>query len=141
MAITLPDSPRGRYTKLNVKGMKLQGRLVSLDTREKTFEGSLVLSRKTGKPRIEHVIRLATDERDDDVADDDGTRILVLNEFHWAAFLDAHSAAGKPADIEGWLIAAKCVAERTKPTESDVLAFRFIEGPRLADDDTFGDEF
>lgn len=51
----------------------LEGTIVNVDQRQKTFEGAVVLSRKTGQPRIEWVFTLQTDLSDGG-GDDDGLR-------------------------------------------------------------------
>ena len=60
-------SSGGGWFKLNrIEHGTLKGIVVDVETREKTFEGSVVLSRKTGKPRQERVFTLITDQRDPD---------------------------------------------------------------------------
>ena len=61
-------SSGGGWFKLNrIEHGTLKGIVVDVETREKTFKGSVVLSRKTGKPRQERVFTLITDQRDPEV--------------------------------------------------------------------------
>ena len=142
MPINLPaPSAGGKFVKLNAQGAKITGTILDIEERVKTFEGAPVLSRKTGKPRIEHLLKLATDERDDDFESDEGVRLIPLNEFQWEDFLKAHVKAGSPADVEGWTITVKCATPRAKPTESDTYAFKFGDAPKkvvaIDDDEPF----
>lgn len=68
----------GRFIKLSETGDVIVGTLIDIEERDKFFEGAPVLSKKSGKQRVEWVITLEVDERDG--ADDDGIRKVAANE-------------------------------------------------------------
>lgn len=80
----------------------VEGTIIEFEKRDRrTPQGEVVLSKKTGKPRIEWVFTLQTDRRDDD--DDDGIRKLSCNESLRFTIADAIRDAGKPAEVGGTL--------------------------------------
>ena len=81
---------------------KVDGVILSADAREKTFEGAVVLSRSTGKPRTEWVFTLQC-EADPHDTDDDGIRKLSCNESMQRAIAKAVKESGKKMDEGGRL--------------------------------------
>lgn len=100
-------STGGSWVKLKSKADgTVEGEILDVEERERTDpEGNVVLSRKTGKPRIEWVVTLRVPETDRDPSnpDDDGTRKLALNESGRFAFTDAVKAAGTKVEVGGTL--------------------------------------
>lgn len=96
-------SAGGTYVKLvSADDPPVEGTIVEFDKRERrTPKGEIVMSKKTGKPRIEWVFTLQTDLRTTD--DDEGVRKLSCNESMQFAISDAIREAGKPAEIGGTL--------------------------------------
>lgn len=90
----------GTWVKLNRKehGL-LKGIVLEVETRDKTYEGKVVLSSKTGKPRKSRVFTLLTDQRSDDIEDDNGVRKFDANESAWFAVLDALRDAKATAEV------------------------------------------
>lgn len=94
----------GEWVKLNRKEHgALEGEIVDVEVREKSFEGQVVLSRKTGQPRKEWVVTLRVPETERDGADDDGIRKVSLNESGQRAFAAAVKAAKAKVEAGGTL--------------------------------------
>jgi hypothetical protein len=108
--------------------------IVDFEERTKTYEGEPVLSRKTGKPRIEWVFTLQTGESDG--ADDDGIRKVALDEWGREEFKAAVKRSGSRAEAGGTLVLA-IVENRDKPTDSAQQHLRAKYTPSLGipDDD------
>jgi len=124
-------SSGGAWVKLNRKAHgTLKGIVVDVETREKTFEGAVVLSRKTGKPRQERVFTLITDQRDPEVDDDKGIRKFSANEGAYFAILDALKEAKATAEI-GDTLAIKVIKD-PETTTSGRLQGSVDEGSRCA---------
>lgn len=107
----------GQWVKLNRKEHgTAEGTLVDIEVREKTFEGELVLSRKSGEPRKEWVITYTVDEDQRDGAEDDGTRKLSANESLQRALKKAIKDSGSKAE-RGGTIKMKVTEDPEKETQ------------------------
>jgi hypothetical protein len=124
----------GTWVNLREKGDRIEGTIVDFEERTKTYEGEPVLSRKTGKPRIEWVFTLQTGESDG--ADDDGIRKVALDEWGREEFKAAVKRSGSRAEAGGTLVLA-IVENRDKPTDSAQQHLRAKYTPSLGipDDD------
>ena len=123
----------GGWVKLNrVEHGTLKGIVVDVETREKTFEGAPVLSRKTGKPRMERVFTLITDLRDPEVDDDKGIRKLGANEGAYFAILDAPKESKATAEI-GDTVEIKVTADPPTSTSQAEYKARWSKGPGVPD--------
>lgn len=79
----------------------IEGKVLAFEDREKSFEGAVVLNRKTGKPRREWVFTL-------EVAGEDEPVKIALNESGQRAVAAALREAGvKPAEGDTLKIAVK----------------------------------
>lgn len=105
----------GAWKKLNRKehGV-LEGTVISAEVRDKTFEGTPVVSRKSGKVRQEWVITLQTDENND--PDDDGVRKFSANESAQRAIATAVKDSKKPLE-EGSYLKIAVVKDPASSTE------------------------
>lgn len=98
----------------------VEGRILEFEKRERrTPKGEVVLSKKTGKARIEWVFTLQTDERDGE--DDDGIRKLSCNESMQRAIRDAIQASGKAAE-EGGVLKVGFVGREDEYSQADYQA-------------------
>lgn len=90
----------GRFIKVNRKehGV-LKGIVLDIERRDRTYEGQVVLNRKTGKPRDSYVITLLTELRDPEIDDDDGVRMFDANESAWRAISTAVREAKATAEV------------------------------------------
>ena len=123
----------GGWFKLNrVEHGTLKGIVVDIETREKTFEGNVVLSRKTGKPRLERVFTLITDLRDPDIDDDNGIRKFGANEGAYFAILDAVKDAKATAEV-GDTLEIKVTADPATSTSQAEYKARWTKGPGVPD--------
>ena len=125
----------GKFVKLSESGDKIIGEVLSIEEREKSFDGQPVLSKK-GNVRIEWLIELQTDERDADDTHDTGIRIVPANEgvqiaikkhlketgqrfpANWGGKLAILVVKGKPAptqSVEEWSVAS------TAPSPADAI--------------------
>lgn len=104
----------GTYVKLNRQEHgTLEGVIIDAEVRGKTFEGSPVLSGKTGKQRQEWLFTLQTEYRDDE--NDDGVRKFAANESAQYAIREAVKAAGGRLETGGTLkIAIKTDPKTTR---------------------------
>lgn len=126
-------SSGGGWFKLNrIEHGTLKGIVVDVETREKTFEGSVVLSRKTGKPRQERVFTLITDQRDPEVDDDKGIRKFSANEGAYFAILDALKEAKATAEV-GDTLAIKVVKDPETTTSQADYKAQWTKGPGVPD--------
>ena len=126
-------SSGGVWFKLNrIEHGTLKGIVVDVETREKTFEGSVVLSRKTGKPRQERVFTLITDQRDPEVDDDKGIRKFSANEGAYFAILDALKEAKATAEV-GDTLAIKVVKDPETTTSQADYKAQWTKGPGVPD--------
>lgn len=125
----------GKFIKLAETGDKIAGEVLSIEEREKSFDGQPVLSKK-GNVRIEWLIELQTDERDPDDSHDTGIRIVPANEgvqiaikkhlkesgqrfpANWGGRLAIVVVKGKPSptsSVEEWSVAY------TAPSPADAI--------------------
>jgi len=126
-------SSGGTWVKLNrVEHGTLTGIVVDVETRDKTFEGAVVLSRKTGKPRQERVFTLITELRDPDIDDDKGLRKFSANEGAYFAVLDALKTAKATAEI-GDTLAIKVTKDPETSTSQADYAAKWTKGPGVPD--------
>lgn len=112
----------GSWVKLENEGDMLAGTILEIDTEKQRTdpEGNVIMSRKSGKPRIVFGLLVQTDERDPDNPDDDGKRRFDANESAQYAILDAFKAWRKEnpsGGVEGCKFYLK-VAEAKKDTYS-----------------------
>ena len=126
----------GKWVKLAETGDTIVGDLVDIEERVKSFDGEVVLSRKSGLPRTEWVITLATDLRDPGDATDDGVRKVAAAESlqraikahlrdsgqrvpsSWGGRMAIAVKVGRPSptsQVEEWSIAYRA------PTGADAL--------------------
>lgn len=113
----------GEWVKLNRKEHgALEGEIVDVEVRDKSFEGQVVLSRKSGLPRKEWVVtlRIAEGERDGD--DDDGIRKISLNESGQRAFAAAVKASKAKVEAGGTLKIAVREDPATDREQADYIA-------------------
>lgn len=96
------DSFGGQWVNLRKKtdGV-LDGLVVSVEERDKTFEGAVVLSRKTQQPRREWVFVLKTERHETD--EDDGVRKFAANESAQRAIAKAVKESGRKLEVNGRL--------------------------------------
>lgn len=85
----------GKWVKLRDQGDVLEGVVLDFELREKSYEGQPVVSRSTGKPRIEWLFTIQTELRED--AEDDGIRKFPANESAQRAIAAAIKECGQPA--------------------------------------------
>lgn len=117
------------WIKLNRKEHgTLTGIVVDVDTRDKTFEGQVVVSRKTGKPRKSRVFTLITDLRDDSIEDDAGLRKFDANEGAYFAIIDAIKEAKTTAEI-GDTLAIKVTDDPPTTTSQAEYKAKWTKGP------------
>lgn len=101
------ERPRGgtfvKYDDFKDKGQRIAGTLRNIEIRDRTNpdDGSVVLGRKSGKPRKVYQVtfEVPDDERRDE--DDNGLRIWEANEAGQTAIRDAVKAAGTKELIGG----------------------------------------
>ena len=123
----------GRFVKLNrTEHGTLKGIVVDVETRDKTYEGKVVLSQKTGKPRKSRVFTLITDLRDDAIDDDRGVRKFDANESSYFAILDALKDAKATAEIGDTLEIKVTKDPPTTTSQADYKA-RWTKGPGVPD--------
>ena len=123
----------GAWVKLNrVEHGTLKGIVVDVEVREKMFEGNVVLSRKTGKPRLERVFTLITDKRDADIDDDKGIRKFGANEGAYFAILDALKAEKTTAEV-GDTLEIKVTTDPATSTSQAEYKARWTKGPGIPD--------
>lgn len=123
----------GRWVKLNrVEHGTLKGIVVDVETREKTYKGQVVLSHKTGKPRLSRVFTLITDLRDPDIDDDQGVRRFDANEGAYFAIIDAIKEAKATAEI-GDTLAIKVVKDPETTTSQADYKAQWTKGPGVPD--------
>lgn len=123
----------GRWVKLNrVEHGTLKGIVVDVETREKMYKGQVVLSHKTGKPRLSRVFTLITDLRDPDIDDDQGVRRFDANEGAYFAILDAIREAKATAEV-GDTLEVKVTADPPTTASQAEYAARWTKGPGVPD--------
>ena len=84
----------GRTAKFPEKGAKVTGYIQDMQVKQQTdFDSGAPLTWEDGKPRMELVVVLQTDERDDE--EDDGVRKLYVKGQMQAAVADAVRKAGQ----------------------------------------------
>ncbi len=119
----------GGWVKLNrVEHGTLKGIVVEVETRDRTYEGEVVLSRKTGKPRKSRVFTLITDMRDDSIEDDRGLRKFDANEGAYFAILDALKEAKATAEV-GDTLEIKAIKDPPKENQQADYSARWTKGP------------
>lgn len=123
----------GTFVKVNrMEHGTLTGIVVDMEEREKTYEGQVVLSRKTGKPRTSRVFTLITELRDPDIDDDRGVRKFDANEGAYFAILDAIKAAKVSAEV-GDTLAIKVTADPPVATQQAEYRAQWKKGPGVPD--------
>ena len=126
-------SSGGGWFKLNrIEHGTLKGIVVDVETREKTYKGSVVLSLNTGKPRHERVFTLITDQRDPEVDDDKGIRKFSANEGAYFAIIDALKEAKATAEI-GDTLAIKVIKDPETTTSQADYKAQWTKGPGVPD--------
>lgn len=96
----------GRTAKFHEVGAKVSGYVQTTEVRQQTdFDTNAPLFWDDGKPRMELVITIETDERDDD--DDDGIRKLYVKGQMQQAIADAVRKAGQRGLAIGGRLAVK----------------------------------
>lgn len=119
----------GRFVKLNrVEHGTLKGIVVDVETRDRTYEGKVVLSQKTGKPRKSRVFTLITDLRDPEIDDDKGVRRFDANEGAYFAVLDAIKAAKVTAEV-GDTVEIEVTADPPRDNQQAEYRARWTKGP------------
>lgn len=145
------DRGRGQWVTLAETGDVIVGTLLDIEEIGKEFEGVPVLAKKSGKQRIEWVITLEVDERDD--ADDTGIRKVRANEgvqiaikdflrdnnvrfpATWGGKLAIGVKKGKPAPtspVEEWSV------RYTPPSPADLINAAVAAAPAPAADPLAG---
>lgn len=84
----------GTYIKWDDRGQgnTITGSIVSIaDRQSRKFQSDELDHWDDGSPKMQWIITIATDERHDDNPDDDGTRVIVVNQ--WSAQKKAMAAA------------------------------------------------
>lgn len=94
------DQVGGKFISLNTKGDKFSGAYLGYEERGMMFDGTPVLSKKTGKQRTERLFTFQTDLRDDDT--DNGVRLYSAKEGAWKAIAAAIKAV--KAANPGWTV-------------------------------------
>lgn len=123
----------GRFVKLNRREHgTLTGIVVDVETRDRTYEGEVVLSRKTGKPRKSRVFTLVTEMRDPDIDDDKGLRKFDANEGAYFAILDALKEAKATAEV-GDTLAIKVTADPPRDNAQAEYRAQWTKGPGVPD--------
>ena len=126
-------SSGGTWVKLNRKAHgTLKGIVVDVETRDRTYEGEVVLSRKTGKPRKSRVFTLITELRDADIDDDRGVRKFDANEGAYFAILDALKEAKATAEI-GDTLAIKVTEDPPQDNRQAEYKAQWTKGPGVPD--------
>ena len=110
----------GTWVSLRRKGDRIVGELIDTEEREKTYEGKVVLSSKTGKPRREIVVTIKVDDRKDD--EDDGIRKVSANESMQRALI---IAAKKTPFVAGGRIAIEVTEDPKTSTDQAEYAAAF----------------
>lgn len=108
-------SAGGAWVALKEKGDKVRGTIVDFEQREATFEGQVIVSRKTGKPRYEWVFVVTVPDEDLTGPEDDGLRKFSLREAGQRAVIKALKKADCEAEIGGFLQIA-VVADKESST-------------------------
>lgn len=134
------ETAGGKWTKLRHKtDPYIDGEILAVVQRGKTFEGQPVLSRTSGQQRQEWLFTLQTTLRDD--ADDDGVRKFAANESAQRAIGEAVKASGQKLAIGGKL---KLAVVADAPTDRDQPTFKAKYEPPAASavsaSDIFGDD-
>lgn len=132
---TAAQSMGGRWLKLRTTDdPAVDGVLLDFEQRQKTFEGEVVRSRKSGDPRIEWVFTFQTNARDDD--DDDGIRKWSANESAQRAVAAAIKEAKVKAETGGRLkVKVKADPENDR-SQAEYVA-RYEPPVKTADADDF----
>jgi hypothetical protein len=119
----------GVWVKLNRKehGV-LKGIVLEIETREKTYEGKVVLSSKTGKPRKSRVVTLLTDQRSDDIDEDSGVRKFDANESAWREIVRAVKEAKATAE-SGDTLTIKVEKDPETSTQQADYKAKWEKGP------------
>lgn len=126
-------SSGGKFVKLNrIEHGTLKGIVTDIETRDRTYEGEVVLSRKTGKPRKSRVFTLITDHRDADIDDDRGVRKFDANEGAWFAVIDAVKAEKLTAEV-GDTLEIKVTEDPPKDNQQATYKARWTKGPGVPD--------
>lgn len=129
----------GSWIKLRTKAdPKVDGVILSADAREKTFDGAVVTSRSTGKPRTEWVFTLQCEADPHDV-DDDGVRKLSCNESMQRAIAKAVKESGKRMDEGGRLQLAVAVDPSGPREQAEYIAKYTPPTLPVGDADPFGE--
>lgn len=119
-------SSGGEWVSLKEKGDKVRGTIVDFEQREATFEGQVILSRKTGKPRVEWVFLVTVPEEDLSGPEDDGMRKFSLRESGQRAVINALKKADCEAEIGGYLEVG-VVADKPTSTSQPEFSARYTE--------------
>ena len=112
----------------------LEGIILDVQQREKTFEGQVIVSRKTGQPRIEWVFTLQTDTHDDN---DNGIRKFGAVESAQRAIAEAVKETPLKKLEEGGKL--KIAVVQDPATDRDQAGYRArYEPPAARVADIFG---
>lgn len=99
------------------------------ERRLQTYEGEIIKSRKSGEPRYEYLLRLATDLNEPrDGYDDDGQRIVVLKERNYDRLVETYQRTPEARPLVGCKVTITIDKPRAKPTESDDYGFVLERG-------------
>lgn len=124
------ENSGGAWLKLNrIEHGPVEGDIVDVEVRDKTFEGAAVLSRKSGQPRKEWVVTLRLDPDKRENPEDDGLRKLSLNESGQRAFAAAVKEAKSKVDVGGRL---KIAVKVDPPSDREQAEYQARYTPPVA---------
>lgn len=108
-----------KSAKFPTVGTVVKGKIVEQPVlRQQTdFTTGELLTWDDGSPRMQLVVKLATDERDPGETDDDGTRALYVKGEMRKAIADALKKAGKTGLAVGGTLAVKYTGDGPKPAK------------------------
>lgn len=102
------------YCKFETVGTVRKGTVVNMETAQQTdYDTGAPLVWEDGKPKLQVIVTLATDERDPDIPGDDGERRLFIKGGMLSAFRAALRAVGAKGLNPGDLIAVQYTGDGT----------------------------